>query len=229
MTLPGSVRCCLFDAVGTLIHPCPSVATAYGAIGRRHGASLTGDEIGERFRVAFRRQEALDSGAHGFATDERRERGRWQAIVAEVFDDLPDTSALFADLWAHFAQASHWRLFDDVAETWQRLVAGGMAVGIASNFDARLRGVCAGLAPLDRCDWLFVSSELGVRKPSPEFFRAIERAVGLPSQQMALVGDDWDSDYLAAQAAGWQAVYLARESQPPAPARSIRSLRELCP
>lgn len=228
MTLPSSVRCCLFDAVGTLIYPCPPVAKAYGEAGRRHGSSLTDDAIGERFRCAFRRQEAADLTQHVLATNEGRERRRWRAIVADVFDDVQDTSALFADLWAHFAEPGHWCLFDDVAETWRRLAAEAITRGIASNFDDRLRNVCAGLAPLDQCDWFFVSSELGVRKPSPEFFHQVERRVGWQPHELALVGDDWDSDYLAAEAAGWHAVYIARNSQPPVGARSIRSLRELC-
>lgn len=228
MTLADSVRCYLFDAVGTLIYPCPPVATAYGEAGRRHGSSRSDQEIGERFRLAIRRQEEHDLAGNGFATSESRERRRWQSIVAEVFDDLPDTTALFDDLWSHFAQPNHWRLFDDVAETWQRLAAEGIALGIASNFDGRLHGVSAGLPPIGRADWLFVSSELGVRKPSPQFFRQIEASVSLPAHQIALVGDDWKIDYLAAEAAGWQAIYLDRETQPPAGARSIRSLRELC-
>lgn len=228
MTLPPSVRCCLFDAVGTLIYPCPSVARAYGEAGRRQGSSLSDEEIGERFRLAFRGQEAADLGQFGSATDESRERERWRVIVAEVFDDLPDTSALFTELWAHFAEPGHWCLFDDVAESWRRLAAKGVSLGIASNFDARLRNVCAGLAPLDHCDWLFVSSQVGVRKPSSAFFREVERRIGFEPHELALVGDDWESDYLAAKAAGWHAVYLARNSQPPVGARSIRSLRELC-
>jgi len=227
VTLPPSVRCCLFDAVGTLIRPRPPVGVAYHEAARRYGCSLSGEEIGARFRLAFRRQESLDAAANGGATDEARERRRWQTIVAEVFDDLADTTALFDDLWSHFADPRHWRLFDDVAETWRALAAKGIRLGVASNFDARLRGVCAGLPPLDRCSSLFVSSELGVRKPSPDFFRRIERALGLPSEQIALVGDDWNNDYLAAQAAGWRAIYLDRGSQPPATAGPIQSLRAL--
>jgi putative hydrolase of the HAD superfamily len=223
----ASSRCVLFDAVGTLIYPAPPVALAYGALARKHGSLLDDAEIDERFRKAFRRQEALDAEPNGFLTDAARELRRWQTIVGEVFDDLPDTSAVFAELWQHFAQPKHWQLFDDVADAWQTLAVSGIRLGIASNFDGRLRQVCAGLAPLDGCDQIFISSELGGRKPSAEFFRRIENTTQLAAGEILLVGDDWSNDYLAAQSAGWQAVFLDRSGQQASSAETIHSLAEL--
>jgi putative hydrolase of the HAD superfamily len=222
-----SVRCVLFDAVGTLIYPDPPVAVAYGAVARKHGSSLSDAEIGERFRQSFHRQESLDTQPNGFLTSEERELRRWQTIVAEVFDDVPDTGTVFADLWRHFAQPGHWRQFDDVAETWQALLARELTLGIASNFDRRLRQVCAGLAPLDRCDWIFASSELGVRKPALDYFRQVEKSLEVAARQILLVGDDWSNDYLAARSAGWQAVFLDRCGPKQAGADTICSLGEL--
>jgi putative hydrolase of the HAD superfamily len=210
-----------------LICPDPPVAAAYGAVGRRHGSRHTEAQIGERFRRAFRRQEELDAVPDGGLTDEARELRRWRTIVGEVFDDVQDSEAVFSELWEHFAQPRHWRLFDDVAETWQALTGRGFKLGIASNFDGRLHEVCAGLAPLDRCECLFVSSELGARKPSPDFFTHIENRLRVAAATILLVGDDWSNDYLAAHAAGWQAVFLDRGDDERAGADSIRSLAEL--
>jgi putative hydrolase of the HAD superfamily len=217
----------LFDAVGTLICPDPPVAAAYGAAGRRHGSNLTEAEIGQRFRQAFRGEEELDTRPDGSRTDEARESRRWRTIVDQVFDDVRDGEALFSELWAHFAQPRHWRLFDDVSQTWQALAGQGLKLGIASNFDSRLRQVCAGLVPLDRCDSIFVSSELGARKPSADFFSRIGQALEVAPERILLVGDDWSNDYLAARAAGWQALFLDRGGGGRADADSIRSLAEL--
>lgn len=223
----SDLGCVLFDAVGTLIYPSPTVAAAYGAVGRKFGSSLNEAEIDRRFRQAFRRQEASDAAPNGLQTDEDREKRRWQTIVAEVFDDVADSAPLFDDLWMHFAQPNHWQLFDDAAGAWQSAAANGLSVGIASNFDGRLRRICAELPPLDRGRRIFVSSEIGARKPSPDFFRRIEESVHLSAAQILLVGDDWENDYLAAQAAGWQAVYLDRRGERPNGANVIRSLSEL--
>lgn len=221
------VRCVLFDAVGTLIYPEPPVAAAYGAVARKFGSSRSELEIGERFRQAFCRQEDLDGQASGYRTDEDRERRRWQAIVAEVFDELADPSPAFSELWEHFSQPRHWQLFDDVADAWRGLAAQGVLPGVASNFDRRLRQVCAGLPPLDECNLIFVSSELGVRKPSSDFFRRIENVLRLSAGQIMLIGDDWENDYLAARSAGWQAVFVDRKGLQPAAPDRVRSLAEL--
>lgn len=206
------IQAVLFDAVGTLMYPDPRVAAAYAAAGARFGSKRTLDEIERRFRAAFARQEAVDAETYGHRTSEEREKARWQAIVAEVFDDANDPPGLFAALWQHFAEPRHWRLHVDAAELWHENGARGALPCIASNFDGRLRTICQGLPPLDRCRHVFVSSELGVRKPSPDFFRAIERRLNLEPSQLLLIGDDWQNDYLAAQAAGWQAQFVDRRT-----------------
>ena len=225
----SSVRCVLFDAVGTLIYPAPPVAAAYGSVGRKHGSWLSDAQIEDRFRQAFCRQEELDSQSHGTATDETRERCRWETIVAEVFDDLPDTTAVFSQLWRHFADPGNWRLYDDVPQVWQALTQREVTLGVASNFDRRLRHVCAGLPPLDRCQRIFVSSELTARKPATSFFRQIEQALSMRPQEILLVGDDWTNDYLAARNAGWRSLFLDRCGQRQAGTEQIASLRELPP
>jgi putative hydrolase of the HAD superfamily len=225
--LPPEIRCVLFDAVGTLIFPHPPVAAAYGAVARRHGSSLGEEEIAARFRQAFCRQEAQDAAADASPTDEVRELRRWQAVVAETLSDVSDTTAAFGELWLHFALPGNWRLFDDVAETWRELAARGLQLGVASNFDRRLHDVCRGLPPLDGCQRVFVSSELGARKPSSNFFRRVQDRLQLAAKQIMLVGDDWDNDFLAARQAGWRALFLDRRGRRGCGAETVRSLHEL--
>jgi putative hydrolase of the HAD superfamily len=206
---PG-IRAVLFDAVGTLIAPYPSVAEAYHVAGQRFGSFLPAESIRWRFRDALKSQEILDAQQiPPHATCEERELTRWRSIVTEVFDDISDSEPLFQSLWDHFAQPQHWRLYDDVAGCWARLTQAGLTVGIASNFDSRLDGIRAAYPLLASCP-CFVSSRIGHKKPSPAFFRAIEQSLALPPEQILLVGDDFDNDYLAAQAAGWHALLITR-------------------
>jgi putative hydrolase of the HAD superfamily len=206
----STCRAVLFDAVGTLIYPDPPVAVAYAAAGRRFGSRLDEHEVRRRFKLAFARQEALDAAEYCQQTSDARERARWQAIVSEVFDDVADGESLFFNLWRHFAHPDHWRVFNDVPDFWSALEARKLIIGIASNFDGRLRDLCQGQPPLDRCRKLFVSSALGWRKPSPQFFRAIEQSLGFAANQILLVGDDRQADFEAALAAGWQAALVER-------------------
>jgi len=222
----GEPRAILFDAVGTLMRPEPSVSGAYTAVAARHGVTLDQAEVERRFRQAFARQDAIDAAERDNRTDQQRERQRWRGIVDDVFGEIPQTDAIFADLWDHFADARNWRLFDDVADIWRRLDRAGFTLGIASNFDDRLAGVCQHLPPLDRCQNLFVSSQVGWRKPGRGFFAAIEAQLSLSPAELMLVGDDVTNDLQAAQAAGWQALLLDRAASDcnACPANSIHTL-----
>lgn len=200
----------MFDAVGTTIVPEPGIPAAYAAAGQMHGSQLTPEEVRARFDRAFARQEAIDEAA-GQTTSELRERQRWEAIVAEVFQEsfTPD---LFQFLWNYFGEPANWRVCDDVPQTWEQLQRHGYQMCVASNFDARLANVCRGLPPLDRCQHVFVSSLLQVRKPSRAFFESVQARLQLPPEQILMVGDGRVNDYQAAREAGWPAVLVQRSA-----------------
>jgi len=214
------VRWILFDAVGTLMFPDPPVAEAYFAAAARFGSRLSVAEIQKRFSIALER---------GFAgrceTDESHELQRWRAIVGEVLSDLPlHVDAVFEQLWQHFAEARHWRLFDDVGAALDRLRRRHFRIGIASNFDGRLKNIVGGQSALAACEAVFVSSEIGYSKPDPRFFRTVQQQLGVGPEQIALVGDDEVCDVQAAIAVGWRAIHLDRKSGKEG---AIRCLAEL--
>jgi putative hydrolase of the HAD superfamily len=225
MAMP--IRAILFDAVGTLIYPEPLVAQAYADAGRRFGIALDEQTIRERFREALLAEDAIDRTVHRFKTDQSREQERWRRIVAAVFKDASDTEPIFDLLWRHFASPQSWRVFDDVRPCRERLIDRATLVGIASNFDDRLNGIVNELEPLRRCQHVFVSSQIGWRKPAVEFFRTNERSLGLRPDEILLVGDDWENDVVAGRDAGWQTVYLNRSGVNGGDRASIRSLDEL--
>jgi putative hydrolase of the HAD superfamily len=204
------VSCVLFDAVGTLIYADPAVRTVYSAAASEFGLALNESTVERRFMEAIKKCNGAATG--DMTASEDIERDRWRAIVATVFPEIAPCDAIFQRLWNHFAQPASWRLYDDVVDCWHRLTDAGLHVGIASNFDERLLGIASGLPPLDRCEHIFISSRLGWRKPAPKFFRTIATATALRPHQLLLVGDDRESDYLGATAAGWHAIYLNRAS-----------------
>jgi putative hydrolase of the HAD superfamily len=203
--IPPSVRAVFFDAVGTLLHPEPSAADAYADVGARFGSRRPRAEIGARFRRAFRRQEELDRSA-GLRTSEEREVARWRGIVGEVLDDVSDADACFHTLYEHFARPDAWRLDVDAASTLRALSGRGLAVGLCSNFDHRLRGLVAAMPELKGVRRLVISSEVGWKKPAGAFFAEVARCVELPPAQVLVVGDDAENDFDGARAAGFPAL-----------------------
>lgn len=203
------LRAVVFDVVGTLVEPDPPVAIAYRLAGLRHGLDLDVATIRLRFADAWRRQEACDAaGSPPFATSRAREADRWRRIVADVFEHAAQTDAIFGELWEHFGRGDAWR-----PTSWgPRIVAeareAGMEVALASNFDERLWRVAETVEPLRGFRHVFASSDLGWRKPAPEFFRAVERRLGLAPRDLLLVGDDPKLDLEAAVSAGWRACGL---------------------
>ncbi len=197
-----------FDAVGTLIHPEPPAPAVYETVGRRFGTRLDEATIRLRFRAAFRRQEEADY-AGNLRTDEAREVARWRAIVREVLDDVTDTETCFQELYAHFARADAWRCEPQTAEVLAALAKRGHVLGIASNFDHRLRGLVENMPTFEAICYLVISSEVGWRKPAREFYAALCRQASASPEQILYVGDDPINDCLGACAAGLQAVLFA--------------------
>jgi len=224
--MPSSIQAIFLDAVGTLIHPEPPAAVVYAEAARRFGSRLTVPVIGERFQAALARSEALDRAAD-FRTSAEHEVCRWRRIVADVLDDVADADACFQELYRHFGRPEAWTCAPEAAPVLERL-AGRVVLGMASNYDDRLRRVVAGKPELRRVDRLVISSEVGWRKPAAGFFAALCAAAGLPARSILYVGNEPHNDYYGAEKAGLQAVLLDRRGRYAADIpRRIEQLLEL--
>ena len=207
---PAGVRAVVFDVVGTLVEPSPSVAEAYAHAGLRHGVPLETANIQRRFRAAWRRQETIDAAAMpAYATSPAREAERWREIVADVFERTPGSDAIFADLWEHFGRADAWRPLSAGVDLVRATLDAGLTVALASNFDERLFAISGMIEPLSWAHHVFASSEIGWRKPALEFFRTVERRLGHGPHELLLVGDDPELDIAAAGRAGWHTLPIA--------------------
>ena len=60
-----AVQAVFFDAVGTILHPVPSVSEAYWQVGKEFGSDLSLDEVKAKIKTAFANQEArFDRDCH---------------------------------------------------------------------------------------------------------------------------------------------------------------------
>ena len=211
----------------------------YFEIAQKHGSQLPKQQIAAKFAAAFASSEVADLGTTSSllvepTTSEERKFARWEEIVAEVVDDLDDSTSCFEELFAHFGRPSAWDVFDDVTETLNSLADAGYPLAIASNFDRRLHSVCEGHAVLQQIATRFVSSEIGYRKPAPQFFAEIASHCECLPSEILMVGDGLPNDVEGAIKAGWQAAHIDRFAEQTAVRQSseqqyvtLRSLTEL--
>ncbi|QDT32857.1 HAD-IA family hydrolase [Thalassoglobus polymorphus] len=213
-------KCVAFDAVGTLIHATPSVVDAYWSIGQRYGSELTRDVVKKRFGKTFSsRQLSLQ-------TDEQSEYEFWQAVVKDVLGPVPAADECFNELYNHFGKPEAWRVDSDAEETIQALNELGIDVAIASNFDKRLNSVMDGHAALEGISHRVISSEIGWRKPSRQFYKLLSEKVHCHSHQILMIGDDFENDVAAARDAGLDAIQLVANNEATDAHQQIRSLKE---
>ena len=225
--IPSSTRAIFFDAVGCLLFPEPPAADVYRAVAARQGLSLSREEVGHRFRAAYRAEEEVDR-LSGWVTSEPREVMRWRRIVAETLSGVPDSDACFRELYEHFARPGAWRLEPDAAAVVDALHQRGFALGIGSNYDARLWSVLDGFADLAVLrDRVVISAAIGYRKPGREFFQEVVRVAGCGADEILFVGDDFANDYEGAAAAGLSALLLDPHGRPQEGILVIKSLAEL--
>lgn len=201
----------VFDAVGTVIRPEPSVPVAYHTIGQQFGSERTVQDVGARFAAAFAETEQLDlADDRRLMTSPAVEEARWKHVVGAVYPEIADQEGCFQVLHDYFAQPSAWRLFDDAASTLRSLSDSGIRLAVASNFDDRLHTICDGTPALRSFSRRFVSSELGFRKPSEDFYRGILADLNVAPARVLMIGDSLENDILGALAVGIQATLISR-------------------
>lgn len=203
-----------FDVGGTLIDPYPSVGEVYAAAGRRHGLDASPEELGAAFQQAWRRRtRAGDESVLVMGRDPESTHVWWRALVFDVLRAVGftgDLEACYQDFFRAFERPEAWRIHEDVLPALEGLAAGGVRMGVLSNWDHRLPPL---LDALDLARWfdpILVSALEGVAKPDVRFYeRAVKRS-GLPAERLLHVGDRADLDLVPARAAGMEAKLLDR-------------------
>jgi putative hydrolase of the HAD superfamily len=105
----------------------------------------------------------------------------------------------------------------------------GLATNAIHSGEAAIRSALERGGIARYIDRIFCFKNIGVKKPSPDFFESILRAVGIDRRHVVFVGDAYETDIAGALKAGIRAVWLrtdplSGESRPsigddPAPGR----------
>jgi putative hydrolase of the HAD superfamily len=225
----SKIKAVFLDAGGTLFQPHPSVGEIYASVAAEHNLYVMPDYIEERFHELWAERDGLASlTAH---SGEKEEKAWWRKLVFDVFSEIGDMNGFdkfFEELYDRFACAEAWRLFPDAVPLLQELNRRGKTVGIVSNWDSRLFGICEGLGIQPYLNFILASAVVGAAKPNPKIFQeALKRAGAAPGEALH-VGDSLEDDIRGAQGVGIQAVFLDRKGNRPPHDLTISTLQFLC-
>lgn len=117
-----------------------------------------------------------------------------------------ELAILVEDVYAEFLEARHEVvLYDDAVPTLEAL-HGRFIIGAVTNGNADVRRL-----HLDQYfDFVVSAVEVGAAKPSHLIFDVVRHRAGVPSRQVAHIGDEPGSDVIGAARNGLQAVWLNR-------------------
>ena len=99
-------------------------------------------------------------------------------------------------------------LYQDVRPTFARLRGMGKRVLIAGNQPLQARDALDAMEL--GADAIVLSADLGVEKPSPEFFEEVAQMSGSEPDEVLYVGDRLDNDVLPARSVGMKAFLIRR-------------------
>jgi putative hydrolase of the HAD superfamily len=227
-----AIRAVTLDAGGTLIAVAEPVGATYARVAARHGIVVRSDEVERRFRSAFAAAPPLAFAGASPTRLRDHERAWWYTIVREALGrDVAGAplDATFDELFAHYAGASAWRVFPEVAQVLAALRQRGLRLAVVSNFDARLGPLLAALDLAPLVDAVVHSSRAGSAKPDPGIFRdALARLDVAPTDALH-VGDEPVEDVSGARSAGMRAALIDRAGRAPALPRGVPALPSLDP
>lgn len=148
----------------------------------------------------------------GYQTDPERERWVWREYVRGVLARAGLASANRPDVVEHiynaFSTKAHRVAMPGAVEFLRKARRVGLLVVAATNNDDRSAKVLVELGVAEHLDGIFSAGELGWKKPSIEFFRALESRVRHEPSALLHVGNDAILDIEPAHRAGWGTVHF---------------------
>jgi putative hydrolase of the HAD superfamily len=206
------------DAVGTLFGIRGSVGGIYSSIVGNFGVETDEIEVDRAFLASFRHAPKYAFPNTSIEAIPQLEYQWWQEIARSTFnkvgvlDRFENFDLVFEQMYAHFATAAPWYVYNDVIPALQRWQQRGIELGIISNFDTRIDRVLELLELKDYFQSVTISSLAGTAKPDPEIFQTALAKHNCRASQAWHVGDSFFEDYQGAKNVGIQGFWLDREA-----------------
>ncbi len=227
-----TIRAVFFDAGNTLLLPHPSVEEVCAQVLAGSGYHPSPEDLRRGLERAERYYEERYWSDDTFWASEEEAAAMWSEMyalaVAEAGVEEDAARGLGRKLYDEFGRGDRWALYPDVLPAMERLRDMGMRMGIISNWDVRLPGLCHHLGLSPYLEFVISSANLGRIKPEASIFRLALERVGVAPWEAVHVGDHYYADVMGARAAGIHPVLLDRWELAAGPdCAVITSLEEL--
>jgi putative hydrolase of the HAD superfamily len=202
----GQPQVIFLDAVGTLFGVRGSVGAIYREIAARFGVAAEAQKLDRAFYQTFKTAPSLAFTESDLLVE--REFNWWKTLAVQTFicagliDQFSDFDVFFAELYQIFATADPWFLYGDALPALEFWQAGGIELGVISNFDSRIFKVLESLGLGDFFQSVTISSRVGAAKPDRRIFEAALAKHQCDAYRAWHIGDSPNEDCEGAKAAG---------------------------
>lgn len=213
----NGIKAVLFDAGDTLL-TIPGARETMSRYLADRDFHRDAERIGHLFHEAFRTfYYEKESDGKELCSPES-DRAFWVGIYRHILQELGAHEHREEEVlhrWSHelyelFTSPEQYEVFDDVAETMERLREAGYRLGIVSNFAPTLSDILRHKGLLHYFQPVIVSTEVGLEKPNPDIFRLALERLELPPEAVLYVGDHDRNDIWAPNQVGIRAVKIKR-------------------
>jgi putative hydrolase of the HAD superfamily len=224
-----------FDAVGTLFGVKGSVGQIYAAIAQEFNVQADPAALNQAFIQNFKTASKMTFPEVERSQIPELEYQWWYAIAHSSFsqtgfiNQFQDFDRYFQRLYAYFATADAWYLYEEVPAVLSHLQKLGLELAVISNFDSRLYPVLEVLNLAQFFSSVTISTEVGAAKPDRQIFiSAMDKHQPQNQSSYWHIGDSFKEDYEGAKNANITPIWLNRDGdQVPDHVLSIPSLSAL--
>lgn len=103
-----------------------------------------------------------------------------------------------------------WVLYPETVEILDKARQSGYKVALISNFNRKVHTIVESLGIKDKFDLILSSEEAGAAKPDPRIYQHALKHFDILAEEALMIGDNYESDYMAPKNLGMQALYLDR-------------------
>lgn len=177
------------------------------------------DEEIEELYVTFRRyaDAVFEKAATGEMSLEASHLYRLQETLKEKGIHVADEKALA--IQAAYSRYQGQLVLD---KRWYSLLeacqSAGIQLGIITNGphqhqEKKIRSL--GLQKWIDKDYILISGQVGMTKPSPSIFQLMEERLQLSASDLLYIGDSFENDVIGSKQAGWQCWWLNHRKRQP--------------